>query len=61
MNVTCTVNSANRVLITNSPGLMSVSMLKLLGNRDRSLGAPQGKTWLDVSRSNAAGTVSSKV
>lgn len=47
--------------MTNSPGLMSVSMLKLLGNLERSLGAPHGRTWLDVRRSKAAGMVSSEI
>ena len=41
-----TVNSANRVRMTNSPGRMSVSMLKLEGKRDLSLGAPHGRTWV---------------
>ena len=56
--LTWMVNSANKVRITNSPGRMSVSMLILLGNLARSLGAPQGNTCEDVSRSKAGGTVS---
>ena len=56
--LTWMVNSANKVRITNSPGRISVSMLILLGNLARSLGAPQGNTCEDVSRSKAGGTES---
>ena len=56
--LTCIVNSANSVRITNSPGRISVSMLTLLGNLALSLGAPQGRTWLEVSLSNLSGTES---
>ena len=39
----CTVKSANKLLITNSPGRMSMSMLgPTLGCGDLSLCAPQG-------------------
>ena len=58
---TWTVNSANRVLMTNSPGRMSVSMLTVEGNRVRSLGAPHGSIWLDVRRSMVGGTLSSTI
>ncbi len=40
---------------------MSVSMLTVLGNRVRSLGAPQGNIWLDVRRSIVGGTLSSEI
>ncbi len=52
----CRVNSAKRVRMTNSPGRTSGSMVTLLGKRERSLRAPQGRTWLEV---RVAGTLSS--